>query len=264
MRLSVCIITLNEEANIARTLKSVQPLVADGAGEIIVVDSGSTDKTVEIAKSFGVKVFTEAWKGFPAQKNSSIEKAQGDWVLSLDADEEVTSELKKELESSLRADSPVDGFFLPRQNQFLGKWLKHGGAYPDPKLRLFRKGSAKSEMRAVHETFAFIDPDARSTYLRNGLIHYAYPTLSGYIEHMNRYSSLGAEVVSVKGQRGFSIINIVIRPWLTFIYNYFFRLGFLDGKQGLLFHLYHSVYVSWKYAKAWEMARKCEDGPQAS
>jgi glycosyltransferase involved in cell wall biosynthesis len=259
--LSVVIITHNEEANIGRTLASVQPLVADGKGEVIVVDSGSTDRTVEIAKSFGAKIFIEDWKGYAAQKNSAIDKASGNWVLSLDADEELEHELADEVitigEARSRGGiaSPV-GFSIPRKNFFLGRWIKHGGFWPDPKLRLFRKGAAWFEKRLVHEDAKLVD--GISGRLKHSLLHYSYPTLTAYIDHMNRYSSLGAEMAAAKGRRGFSLFNIVLRPLATFIYNYFFRLGFLDGREGLLLHLYHAVYVSWKYAKLWELARKKE------
>ena len=283
MILSVVIITHNEEANIGRTLASVLPLVADGKGEIIVVDSGSTDGTIEIAKSFGAKVFVEEWKGYTAQKNSAIDKAAGDWILSLDADEEVgpglaggiyaamhgrlggdpierdsleVIEKVMSIEEALargETGSPV-GFWIPRKNFFLGRWIKHGGFWPDPKLRLFRKAAAKFEERLVHEDARLIK--GVSEKLNRPLLHHSYPTLADYIDHMNRYSSLGAEMAVAKGQSGFSLFNIVLRPLATFIYNYLFRLGFLDGREGLLLHLYHAVYVSWKYAKAWELAHK--------
>ena len=300
MNLSVVIITFNEEANIARTLASVQALVADGKGEIIVVDSGSTDGTVEIAKSFGAKVFVEDWKGFAAQKNSAIDKAEWDWILSLDADESLdigTTEtihaliLKPEglaqaevrnlacakggdsldtvetvlaYEEAFDADSrrpaediplALSAYWLPRKNYFLGRWMKRGGYWPDPKLRLFRRGYGRFENRSVHET---LKVDGYTAKIKVGaIVHHSYPTLSDYIEHMNRYSSLGAEMVVAKGNGKvrFSVSNIVLRPLFTFLYNYFFRLGFLDGREGLLLHLYHAVYVSWKYAKAWELAR---------
>jgi glycosyltransferase involved in cell wall biosynthesis len=259
--LSVVIITHNEEANIGRTLASVQPLAADGTGkvEIIVVDSGSTDRTVEIAKSFGAKVFIEEWKGYAAQKNSAIDKAEGDWILSLDADEELGPGLAGEVmaieEAPARGgtSSPI-GFWIPRKNFFLGRWIKHGGFWPDPKMRLFRKGGAHFEKRLVHEDAKL--KEGISGQLKHALVHHSYPTLADYIDHMNRYSSLGAEMAIAKGRPGFSIFNIVLRPLATFIYNYFFRLGFLDGREGVLLHLYHAVYVSWKYAKAWELASK--------
>jgi glycosyltransferase involved in cell wall biosynthesis len=260
--LSVVIVTHNEEANIGRTLQSVKPLTSDGRGEIIVVDSGSTDRTVEIAKSFGAKVFVEEWKGYAAQKNSAIDKASGDWILSLDADEEVSRELAATLAESLESvnsgSSPkpfprdLNGFCFRRRNYFLGKWMKHGGFWPDRKLRLFRCGCGKFERRSVHEV---LKVQGKIWMMNGDLIHHSYPTLSDYIEHMNRYSSLGAEMVVAKGKVGFSLINVVLRPLLTFVYNYIFRLGFLDGQEGLLLHLYHAVYVSWKYAKAWELSR---------
>ena len=253
MTLSVVIITYNEEANIGRTLQSVQPLVRDGKGEIIVVDSGSTDRTMEIAESCGAKVCAEPWKGYAAQKNSAIEKATGDWILSLDADEEVPPELAVEIEAVLRPASKPSGLFIPRKNMFLGRWIRHGGFWPDAKLRLFDRNCGRFEDRAVHETVKSMGPAATAkTYL----IHHSYPTLSDYIAHMNHYSSLGAEMAVAEGRGRFSAINIVLRPLLTFLYNYCFRLGFLDGHEGLLLHLYHSVYVSWKYAKAWELGRK--------
>jgi glycosyltransferase involved in cell wall biosynthesis len=250
--LSVVIITHNEEANIGRTLASVQPLVADGKGEIIVVDSGSTDRTVEIAKSFGAKVSIEDWKGYAAQKNSAIDKATGDWILSLDADEEVESDLVKEISIGISQQQQLAGYWMARKNFFLGRWIKSGGFWPDWKLRLFRRGAGRFEDRAVHED---IQSQGLTAKLHGALLHYSYPTLADYIDHMNRYSSLGAEMVVAKNYRGFSLYNIVLRPLATFIYNYFLRLGFLDGREGLLLHLYHAVYVSWKYAKAWEQSR---------
>jgi glycosyltransferase involved in cell wall biosynthesis len=281
MNLSVVIITLNEEANLGRTLTSVQPLVADGKGEIIIVDSGSTDRTVEIAKQFGAKVFVEKWKGFAAQKNSAIDKASGNWILSLDADEELDSALQqalRELLESLRrlaslGNPPADsapatatsepgeiphanfaGLFIPRKNEFLGRWIRHGGFWPDPKLRLFRRGKGRFENRAVHED---VKVDGITRQIQAGaILHHSYPTLSDYIEHMNRYSSLGAQMVVAKGPVRFAVVNITLRPLATFIYNYFFRLGFLDGREGLLLHLNHAVYVAWKYAKAWELSRR--------
>jgi glycosyltransferase involved in cell wall biosynthesis len=274
----------------------------------------------------------EPWKGFAAQKNSALDKCTGDWILSLDADEEVSEELGEEIGNfkewraravpaellpvmqtatgeelqarleQLYADPEqrrrlqehhaefeqkyrylfrnkhtlrvmwrlikesrqtpegfgvgieVSGVTIPRKNFFLGKWVRRGGFYPDQKLRLLRKGSAKFQSQLVHETAS---TEGAILGFRSPLIHHAYPTLTSYIEHMNRYSSLGAEmVVEKRGKVGFSLINILLRPWATFVYNYFFRLGLLDGKEGLLLHLYHAVYVSWKYAKAWEVSRK--------
>src|SRR5262249_24032211 len=204
MQLSVVIITHNEEANIGRTLDSVQPLVSDGKGEVIVVDSGSTDRTVEIAKSFGAKVFVEEWKGYAAQKNSAIDKAQGNWILSLDADESLESGTASTIHLLMsKPDGPTErdlanlamaqgadsldhvemvmafqeafdvegsrpisgksaedipfalaGYWFARKNFFLGRWIKHGGFWPDPKLRLVRRNCGRFKNRAVHETLS--------------------------------------------------------------------------------------------------------------
>lgn len=228
------------------------PLVRDGRGEIIVVDSGSTDRTVEIARAFGAKLFSEPWKGFAGQKNSAMAKASGDWILQLDADEPLEPALAAEINDALNETKDLVGFWIPRKNFFLGRWIRHGGFYPDPKLRLIRRGAGCFEEYGAHPTIKVNGPTGR---LKHAMLHDAYPTLRGYIDHMNSYSSSGAEVAVSEGHRSFSVRNIVIRPLVTFIYNYVFRLGFLDGREGLLLHLYHSVYVSWKYAKAWELAR---------
>jgi glycosyltransferase involved in cell wall biosynthesis len=265
MTLSVCIITLNEEANIVRTLRSVQ----DIADEIIVVDSGSTDQTVALAQAQGAKVFTEAWKGFAAQKNSSLAKATCDWVLSLDADEEVSPELAASIKALLssgaapqatpareaRAGGPAQfsGYRMNRRNLYMKRWIKRSGYYPDPKLRLVKRGAAEFELRAVHEDMKMAGPLG---HLDGDLIHHAYPTLESFIEHANRYSTLGAQMVVEKHPVGFSFINIVLRPMVRFLYSYIFRLGFLDGREGLLVLMTHAAYVSWKYAKAWEMSRE--------
>ena len=250
MTLSVCIITLNEEANIARTLESVRGI----ADEIIVVDSGSTDATVSLAQARGAMVFSEPWKGFALQKNSALAKAGCDWILSLDADEEVSTELAASVKSLLTSgEAPrFDGYTMNRRNIYLHRWLKHSGYYPDPKLRLIKRGAAQFELRAVHEDVKMRGPLGR---LQGDLIHHAYPTLESFIAHANRYSSLGAEMVVERGPAGFSFINIVLRPLVRFIYSYFFRLGFLDGAEGLLVLMTHASYVSWKYAKAWELSK---------
>lgn len=252
MTLSVVLITYNEETNLPRTVEGLAPLVRDGQGEIVVVDSGSTDRTLEIARAHGAKVFVEPWKGFAAQKNSAMDKASGDWVLQLDADEALEPGLTEEIAAMLRDQPPVSGYWIPRKNFFLGRWIKHGGFYPDPKLRLVRRGAGRFVEYGAHPTMKV---DGSTGRFSHALLHHAYPTLRGYIDHMNSYSSMGAETAAKRGQSRFSVLNIVARPVLTFIYNYFFRLGFLDGREGLLLHLYHSAYVSWKYAKAWELRR---------
>jgi glycosyltransferase involved in cell wall biosynthesis len=249
--LSVAIITWNEEANLERTLASVS-----WADEIVVVDSGSIDRTEEIARRFGSQFFQEEWKGFAGQKNSALEKCTCDWILSLDADESLSSGLASEIRDLMERDPPFDGYRFPRRNLFLGKWMRFGGFYPDRKLRLFRRGAAEFEQRPVHETLHFV---GNAGQLKGNMVHDAYPTLQAYIAHMDHYSSLGAVHAVSQGKNCRALwpflVNVVVNPIATFLYNYFFRLGFLDGREGLLLHFYHSVYVSWKYAKAWEDSR---------
>lgn len=252
MTLSVAIVAMDEEANIGRTLASVR-----WADEIVVVDSGSKDRTCEIAREHGARVVTEPWRGYVAQKQYAIDLCTKDWVLLLDADEEVSSELAEEIRSVLADPNALNGYRLPRKNLFLGRWMRHGGFYPDPKLRLFRRGQGFVTGHDPHDRCE-LKPEGpqRIGQFRGAIVHSTYPTLTYYIAHMNRYSSLGAEKAVGEGHRGFSLANIVVRPLATFVYNYVFRLGFLDGREGLLLHMYHSVYVSWKYAKAWELGRE--------
>jgi glycosyltransferase involved in cell wall biosynthesis len=250
--LSVALITLNEAANLERTLESVR-----FADEIVIVDSGSTDRTVPIAEEFGARVFHEPWKGFAAQKNSALSKCSSDWTLSLDADEEVSQELAASIQKLL-ADRPEEaGYRLRRRNHFLGRWMRHGGYYPDPKLRLFPSGSAYFEARPVHEAIR-LTSDGKTKELSGDLIHHCYAGLDEYIEHMNRYSRLGAVHTLENGlsaHRHWLFTGVLLNPVATFVYNYLLRGGFLDGPEGLLQHLYHSAYISWKYAKAWQISR---------
>jgi glycosyltransferase involved in cell wall biosynthesis len=252
--LSVALITHDEEANLPRTLGSLRR-----ADEVVIVDSGSRDATLDIARLFGASIFEESWKGYAAQKNSAIEHCTGDWILSLDADEEISPELAQEIEIVLAEEQPVAAYWIPRLNHFLGRPLRHGGFWPDRKLRLFRRGMASFIERPVHETLQANGPLGQ---LNSPLLHYCYPTLEEYIEHMNRYSSLGATVAVAKGKNGRSIpgflVGILLNPAATFIYNYIVRLGFMDGREGLLMHLNHSAYIQWKYAKAWQTLHSME------
>ena len=256
MTISVAIVAMDEEANIGRTLSSVR-----WADEIVLVDSGSNDRTCEIAREHGARVVVEPWRGYVAQKQYAIELCTKDWVLLLDADEEVSPGLAEEIRSAIANPDAASAYKLPRKNLFLGRWIRHGGFYPDPKLRLFKRGKGFVTGHDPHDRCE-LRPAAPgeepqpTRQFSNALIHYTYPTLTLYLGHMNRYSSLGAQLAVSKGHRNFSVVNIVLRPFATFVYNYFIRLGLLDGREGLLLHLYHAGYVSWKYAKAWELSRK--------
>ena len=256
MTISVAIVAMDEEVNIGRTLASVR-----WADEIVLVDSGSKDRTCEIARAQGARVIVEPWRGYVAQKQYAIDLCTKEWVLLVDADEEVSPGLAEEIRAAIADASAPSGYWLPRKNLFLGRWMRHGGFCPDPKLRLFRRGQGFVTGHDPHDRCELKpslpgEAPQRTRQFKNALVHYTYPNLTLYIGHMNRYSSLGAQLAIAKGHRRFSFINIVLRPLATFIYNYFFRLGFLDGREGLLLHLYHAGYVSWKYAKAWELSRK--------
>jgi glycosyltransferase involved in cell wall biosynthesis len=258
--LSVAMIAMNEEANLPRTLESVR-----WADEIILVDSGSRDRTIEIAQSFGAKTSYHAFGGHGEQKNVALDLCTSDWILLLDADEVLTPELQAEIRALLAdPESGPDGhppqfnaYWIPRLNLYFGRWIRHGGFYPDRKLRLFRRGSARlSEGVGPHSTPQFSGPRGR---LRGGMLHYAYPTLTIYLEHMSRYSSEIAQLLAARGRTSRSwpafLWNAIANPAATFLYNYVFRLGFLDGREGLILHLNHSVYIHWKFIKAWKLGQ---------
>jgi glycosyltransferase involved in cell wall biosynthesis len=251
-KLSVVLITYNEQPNIRRTLESVQ-----WADEIIIVDSGSSDATVSICREYTEKVFHQEWLGFGKQKNAAIDKASGEWVLSLDADEPVEVALAEELRCIIAAPQALDGYRIPRKTFFLGKQIRYGGWYPDRNLRLFRKGAGRFEERAVHEA---IKVQGTVGNTRHAILHYAYPDLASYMSSINKYSSLAVNVMAEKGITRFKAgwVNILFRPVLTFVLKYFFRFGFLDGKHGLVLNLFHSYYVFAKYAKAWEQIKKAD------
>jgi len=248
-KLSVAIITYNEEANIRRTLESVT-----WADEIVVVDSGSTDGTLTICREYTDKIIHQDWLGFAMQKNAAIDRTTGDWVLSLDADEPIEPLLAREIRDIMASSAAQDGYLIPRRTFFLGKEIRHGGWYPDYNLRLFRNGRGRFEDRVVHEAIRVQGTVGRTGY---AILHYAYPDLASYMSSINKYSSLAVSVMAERGIGGFKTtwVNILLRPLFTFLLRYIFRMGFLDGKHGLVLNIYHSYYVFAKYAKAWEFAR---------
>jgi glycosyltransferase involved in cell wall biosynthesis len=252
--LSVAMIAMNEEANLARTLESVR-----WADEIVVVDSGSKDRTVAIAEGFRAKTSYHAFGGHGEQKNVALDLCTCEWILLLDADEELTAELQLEIQQLLAdvggSEPKFDAYWIPRLNLYFGRWIRHGGFYPDHKLRLFRRGAARlSEGVGPHATPQF--SGAKGT-LKGDMLHYAYPTMGIYLEHMNRYSNEIAVLLAAKGRTSGSwaafLWNAVANPAATFVYNYLLRLGFLDGREGLILHINHSVYIHWKFIKAWRI-----------
>lgn len=250
--LSIAMIAMNEEANLSRTLESVT-----WADEIILVDSGSRDRTIEIGESFGAKTSYHAFGGHGEQKNVALDLCTSDWILLLDADEVLTPELQAEIRELLAGEPRYGAYWIPRLNLYFGKWIRHGGFYPDHKLRLFKRGAARlSEGVGPHSTPQFSGPKGK---LCGDMLHYAYPTLRIYLEHMDRYSTEIARLLHARGNNsrtlGAFIANTVLNPAATFLYNYFLRLGFLDGREGLILHINHSVYIHWKFIKAWRLGQ---------
>lgn len=246
--LSIAIITYNEEENIKDALESVK-----WADEIVVVDSFSTDRTVEICREYTDKVFSFEWQGFSEQKNKAVSLTTHQWVLVLDADERVTEGLKKETISIISKPhfELADGYYIPRKNYFSGRWIRHGGWWPDYTLRLFKKEKGFFEKREVHEA---LKVNGKTGYLKNPLEHYTYKNIKDYLKRTDRYSTLAA-LELFKNGRGANVIDITIRPFAAFFKMLFLRLGILDGIYGIIIASLYSFYTFSKYSKLWEMRR---------
>lgn len=245
---SVTIVTFNEERNIRDCLESVS-----WADEIIVIDSFSSDATVSICREYAAKVFIEPWEGFAATKQKALDRAAHRWVLSLDADERITKNLRDEIIDALdNVSKDVAGFFIPRRNFFGGVWVKYGGWFPDYTMRLVDKSRSSFPPRAVHEAISVKGATRR---LKEPMLHYTYRTISDYIERMQRYTSLGARDVT-PGPIRLSLPMIYSRRWYSFIRRFFFQRGFLDGRLGLILADLHAMQTYVKYLKARELYKK--------
>jgi glycosyltransferase involved in cell wall biosynthesis len=245
-RLTVTVITWNEEERLRPCLESVT-----WADELVVVDAESADKTVQVAREFTDRVWVRPWPGFAAQKNFALAQATGEWVLALDADEQVTAELREEVVRILRADGPADGYAVPRRNFFWGAWVRHGTLYPDWQLRLFRRGKGRFVERAVHES---IRVEGRVERLGAPLLHHSYRSLEEFVRRSNRYSTLAAQEWA-RGGRPIRTPELVLRPLGRFLSMYLLHRGFLDGWRGLLLAALYAHYVFMRTAKAWELQR---------
>jgi glycosyltransferase involved in cell wall biosynthesis len=246
-KISVAIITLNEEGNIRDCLESVK-----WADEIVVVDNGSTDGTLQVCQEYRARVYQECWKGFSAQKNSAIEKTTNEWVLSLDADERIGPELRREIQKTLQEDPPVDGFWIARKNYFLGRWVRYCGWYPDRNLRLFRKSRGRFTERAVHER---VEVQGKTANLNHPLVHETYRSLSDFLIRSDRYSTLAAGEMWRQGRKC-RWVDLFFRPPLTFLQMYLLRAGFLEGYWGFLLSVLYSYYTFAKYAKLKELGQR--------
>ena len=243
MSLSVILITKNEEANLKECLESVS-----FADEIIVVDSQSNDKTQEIAQSFGAKLeITSDWPGFGPQKNRALNLATQEWVLSIDADERVTPELKEEILAVISSKDAANCYAIPRSSWYCGRFMKHSGWYPDYVDRLFKRGTAKFSDHLVHERLL---PDGSVAKLKNHFLHYSFKDFSQVLKKVDAYSTASAEQAYLKGKRS-SVGKAIGHGLWAFIRTYFLRLGFLDGSQGLALAISNAEGTYYRYIKIW-------------
>jgi glycosyltransferase involved in cell wall biosynthesis len=244
IKLSVVIITFNEEKNIGRCLESVKEI----ADEIVVVDSLSTDKTREICESYGARFIEQKFLGYQDQKNFAHNLASFDYILSLDADEALNSELLGEIKS-IKNNFSLDGYSFNRLTNYNGEWIKYCGWYPDVKVRLVKKAKAKWSGGNIHEHLAV---DGSVGHLAGELLHYSYDSISMHVQQTNKYSTTEAQILFAKEKRA-SILKIVTRPFWQFVKDYFFKKGFLDGRYGFVICSINALYVLLKYAKMKEL-----------
>jgi glycosyltransferase involved in cell wall biosynthesis len=241
--LSVIIITKNEAQHIPRCLESVR-----FADEIIVLDSGSSDNTVELCKAYTHKVFVTDWPGFGLQKQRALEKATGHWVLSIDADEQVSPELKAEIQQAMQ-DNQFDGFEIPRLSRYCGREMKHGGWWPDYVLRLFKRELGKFSPELVHER---VDVCGKIAKLTQPLLHEAFVDPEEVLHKINSYSSLGARRLHEAGKQT-SLSAAILKGLWTFIRTYFLTAACLDGRQGLMLAISNAEGAYYKYLKLLEL-----------
>jgi glycosyltransferase involved in cell wall biosynthesis len=243
-QLSVAIITYNEEGNIQATLESVK-----WANDIVVVDAGSTDRTVDIARLYTDRVVVRPWPGYVAQKNFAVDQTYHEWVLCLDADERLSPALQEEIQRLCTTDIPADAYYIPRRAYFLERWIAHSGWYPDYKIRLFRKTRGRWQGGEVHES---VHVTGTVRYLQGDLWHYTYCDLAHNMRTINRYSTFGAQKLAAAGKRA-RWYDLTLRPTLTFLKKYLLRQGFRDGYQGLFIAVLTAYANFAKYAKLWEL-----------
>jgi glycosyltransferase involved in cell wall biosynthesis len=245
-RLSVVVVTRDEEDRIRACLESVA-----WADELIVVDAESQDKTATIARELTDHVIVRPWPGFAAQKNFGLDQAHGAWILSLDADETVSPQLRAQIEQVVRDDGPRDGYEIPRRNIFWDRWVRHGGLYPDWQLRLFRRGRGRFGDRAVHES---VRVDGAVGRLTGHVEHRSYRDVADFLARADRYATLAADDWIAQG-RTVRVADFVLRPLGRFLGMYVLAGGFLDGARGFLLAALYAYYVLIRAAKVWERTR---------
>ncbi len=237
--------TLNEESNLARAVESLRC-----CDEIVVVDSGSHDRTVELAQQLGARVIESEWRGYAAQKNFAAEQASHDWILSLDADEALSEALEAEIWEIKRAGPKADAYTIPRMAQYMGRWILHSGWYPDRKVRLYDRRKAHWAGEYVHES---VEVSGRVAHLKSNLLHFTCDSLSQHLRTMDRYTTLAAQEMAARGYRA-SWWRLVFSPPWAFFKSYVLQGGFLDGFEGLVIAYMAAMYVFVKYTKARNMS----------
>ena len=245
MKITATIITLNEERHIARAIESLRC-----CDEILVVDAGSIDRTVELACNLGARIVESPWHGYAVQKNYAAGEAAYDWILSLDADEALSESLAGEIWTLKQRGPAYDAYTMPRLAQYLGRWILHSGWYPDRKIRLYNRAKAKWVGDFVHES---VEVDGRVGHLESNLLHFTCDSLSEHLKSMDRYTTLAAEELVSRKQK-IHLRNMILDPAWTFTKTYFFQRGFEDGLEGLTIAYMAALYTFLKYAKARNMS----------
>jgi len=247
MSISFFIITKNEEKNIAQCIESFKSI----SDEIIIVDSMSDDRTVEIAKKYTDRIFTKEFDGYSEQKNFALSKCSNEWVFSIDADERLTEALKEEIIICTTTDTSFNGYTVPRKNIVLDKWIRGGGMYPDRTIRLFKKSFGRFQDRRVHE---IVHIEGKLSHLGNPLIHYTCYSLSEFFYRQCHYAKLSAMEMSNNGKY-FTHTSIIFKPVFDFLRYYIFRRGFIDGWRGFILAIFYMYYTFLKYAYLWEIEK---------
>jgi glycosyltransferase involved in cell wall biosynthesis len=245
MKITATIITLNEERNIGRAIESLRC-----CDEILIADSGSIDRTVELAQKLGARVFEAGWRGFAGQKNWAAEQASHDWILSLDADEALSEALEAEIWNLKKNGPRCDAYTMPRLAQYLGRWILHSGWYPDRKVRLYHRGKAKWVGDFVHES---VHASGRVGHLDANILHFTCESLSEHVKTVDRYTTLAAQELAARQVR-IGWLRLIVEPPWTFVRTYFLHAGFLDGLEGLIIAYMAAFYTFLKYSKARNMS----------
>ena len=241
MKITATIITLNEERNVARAIESLRC-----CDEILIVDSGSVDRTVELASNLGVRVIEAGWRGYAGQKNWAAEQATNDWILSLDADEALSEALEAEIWNLKKSGPRYDAYTMPRLARYLGRWILHSGWYPDRKVRLYRRGKAKWVGEFVHES---VIVEGRTGHLDSNILHFTCDSLSEHLKTLDKYTTLAAQEIAARRMK-VPLSRLIVDPPWTFLKTYFLQRGFLDGLEGVTIAYMAAFYTFLKYSKA--------------